>query len=294
MTYRKSFASIVRPSIPKEHQCVGDSGWGCMLRSGQMLLANSLMRHLFGNEFSLKMLEDSKENRVKYLSVLMEFMDNLKDSEAAFSIGNVVEIGLLKYKMTPKNWYGPSIIASILSQLNNTHKPFKDLKTLVFTENTVYLDQLTSPDNFKTTSLLVFVVFRLGLKSIDPSNYQEVIRLLDLPQCTGMIGGQVKGALYFVGHQDNELIFLDPHVVQNAVEKLENLWAEHLSYHYSTPLKLAVDKVDTCICYGFYLKDNEECKNFINALKEEAAKEGSFVEIHDKEPEYNDDPLIAL
>ena len=53
MTYRKSFTSIIRPAIPKEEHHKSDAGWGCMLRSGQMLLANSLARHSLGNNFSL-------------------------------------------------------------------------------------------------------------------------------------------------------------------------------------------------------------------------------------------------
>jgi cysteine protease ATG4 len=250
MTYRKSFTSIIRPTIPKEQHYTTDAGWGCMLRSGQMLLANSIIRHLFNNTFSLKEL--SKENKKKYLLVLVEFMDNLKDSGAAFSVGNVVEKGF-KYKMVPKDWYGPTIIVSILSELNNTYKPFNDFKTIVFVDGVIYKDQIISlrePINTWSSPLLVLIAFRLGISSIDPVNYEAIIRLLDIPQCTGMIGGQGRAALYFIGHQGSELIFLDPHVTQRAVDKVENLWAEHLSYHYSTPLKLSIDKIDTCICYG--------------------------------------------
>jgi len=250
MTYRKSFTSIIRPAIPKEEHYKSDAGWGCMLRSGQMLLANSLARHSLGDNFSLSNL--NKDNRIKYLSILIEFMDNLKDSNAAFSIGNIVEKGL-KYKMVPKDWYGPTIIVSILSELNNTYNPFKDFRTIVFGDGVIYKDRIISLNEAASvwsSSLLVLIAFRLGIKSVDPFNYEAIIRLLDIPQCTGMIGGQGKAALYFIGHQGSHLIFLDPHVTQVAVEKVETLWAEHLSYHYSTPLKLSIDKIDTCICYG--------------------------------------------
>lgn len=257
MTYRKGFSSMVRPSIPPAHQHTSDSGWGCMLRGGQMLLANSLICHKFGKNFSLKMLENNTENITKYLSVLIEFMDNLKGPEAAFSIGNIVEKGL-KYNMMPKGWYGPSIITSILAELNSAYKPFKDFEIVTFPEGVIYQNEILQKAESGTgsakskwiTPLLIFVAFRLGLNSIDKDSYPAVIRLLDIPQCTGMIGGQGHGALYFIGHQGSDLIFLDPHVAQTAVEKPETIWAEHLSYHYSTPLTLSIDKLDTCVSYG--------------------------------------------
>ena len=252
MTYRKGITSITRPSIPKAHQHISDSGWGCMLRSGQMLFMNTLIRHMFGPNFSLSLLERNIENTKKYLSILMEFMDNMNGSNAAFSIGNIVEEGF-KYKMVPKDWYGPSIIMSILSKLNDAYKPFKDIETIIFTEGVIYQNRILSkisPKGEWKAPLLVFIPFRLGLEAIPKENLPAIIRILDFPQCTGMIGGQGNAALYFIGHQNLDLIFLDPHVTQQAVEKPEKIWAEHLSYHYSSPFKLSVEKLDTCICYG--------------------------------------------
>jgi cysteine protease ATG4 len=42
MTYRNGFPPV------KSHSYQTDSGWGCMLRSGQMLLANCMMYHELG------------------------------------------------------------------------------------------------------------------------------------------------------------------------------------------------------------------------------------------------------
>ncbi len=71
MTYRKNFSS---PKIPVSYQCTSDTGWGCMVRSGQMLLSNCILRHMFPKEhFTLAMLETNKEARVKYLSLLWQY-----------------------------------------------------------------------------------------------------------------------------------------------------------------------------------------------------------------------------
>lgn len=74
MTYRKDFNSIINtPTIPKEHHYQSDSGWGCMIRSSQMLCSNCILRHFFNEKpFSLKLLETDKEAKIKYLSIIWQ------------------------------------------------------------------------------------------------------------------------------------------------------------------------------------------------------------------------------
>jgi hypothetical protein len=74
MTYRNNFDGIItNKNIPKEYQYRSDSGWGCMLRSSQMLCANCILRHLFGdNQFSLTLLDKDKDARIKYISLLWQ------------------------------------------------------------------------------------------------------------------------------------------------------------------------------------------------------------------------------
>jgi len=43
MTYRSNFEALC-PKETKKH-IKSDSGWGCMLRVGQMMLANTIIRH---------------------------------------------------------------------------------------------------------------------------------------------------------------------------------------------------------------------------------------------------------
>ncbi len=74
VTYRKNFTGLQKvPGIPKEHQLTSDSGWGCMIRSGQMLLSNCILRHLFrGTKFSLTLVDQDPEARILYISLLWQ------------------------------------------------------------------------------------------------------------------------------------------------------------------------------------------------------------------------------
>jgi hypothetical protein len=79
-------------------------------------------------------------------------------------------------------------------------------------------------------AVLAIVTLRLGLNEIDSDYFESVKACFDLPQCVGLLGGKPNFALYFVGTQDDSLIFLDPHFVQDAVPSEEDLPAYESTY----------------------------------------------------------------
>ncbi len=151
-------------------------------------------------------------------------MDNFAGADAAFSIGNMIELGL-KYGVKLKDWYGPSTVIQIFDTLNKQYSPFPNLHTVAFPDGVIYKDAILAqacdlhPEKTAPTTasdwkhaVIVMVGYRLGVDTIPPENYGNIFRMFDVPQCVGMVGGQGHGALYFLGYQDGELIFLDPHV----------------------------------------------------------------------------------
>lgn len=82
-----------------------DNGWGCTIRCLQMLIANCAFRHglIIDPINNLNLFNNNKRGQ----------------KESAFSIQNVVEIGLKDYGIYPGEWYGINTCSTIFEQLNN-------------------------------------------------------------------------------------------------------------------------------------------------------------------------------
>ena len=82
LTYRKGFCPLLEgqvlpPAIShrKLKHKTTDAGWGCMIRAGQMILANALIRHRFcGQILTLSALQDDTPARTTYLHVLAQYV----------------------------------------------------------------------------------------------------------------------------------------------------------------------------------------------------------------------------
>ena len=83
--------------------------------------------------------------------------------------------------------------------------------------------------------LLLFISLRLGLSDINPVYIPGLKASFTLPASLGVIGGRPNHALYFLGHVEDEVVFLDPHTTQPAtpeqVEEGEVHEEEDASYH---------------------------------------------------------------
>jgi hypothetical protein len=67
--------------------------------------------------------------------------------------------------------------------------------------------------------LLVFVCCQLGYKNIQENQYKQLIKMMSIPFCLGIIGGKPRKGLYFIGYEGDELIYLDPHLAQDEATR---------------------------------------------------------------------------
>nr|XP_040048000.1 cysteine protease ATG4D-like isoform X1 [Gasterosteus aculeatus aculeatus]XP_040048001.1 cysteine protease ATG4D-like isoform X1 [Gasterosteus aculeatus aculeatus] len=291
LTYRRGFPQLAGGSLTT------DSGWGCVLRTGQMLLAQGLIRHQvppgctrcvgyhavkddldllaicpaaaaergldakegpnkFGRHLSLDSLMDRpKEAHLR--RVVSWFADS---PTAPFGIHKLVELGKSSGKKAG-DWYGPSIVAHILRKAVAASADLPDLVVYVAQDCTVYLEDVKRlcerPLSQPWKAVIILVPVRLGGQDLNPSYVTCVKKLLSLQCCIGIIGGKPKHSLFFIGFQDDHVLYLDPHYCQPAVDVTrENFPLE--SFHCKYPRKMSFCRMDPSCTIGFYAKGQKD------------------------------------
>ncbi|KAJ1446513.1 hypothetical protein M885DRAFT_546177 [Pelagophyceae sp. CCMP2097] len=104
LTYRCGFPEMT------PYGFTDDAGWGCMLRSSQMLFAAALRRHL-----------ERRTAAGETRDLVLKWFADAPGDVAVYSIHNMVRVGL-RYDMLPGEWYGPGISAIVLRDLCEMHE----------------------------------------------------------------------------------------------------------------------------------------------------------------------------
>lgn len=74
--------------------------------------------------------------------------------------------------------------------------------------------------------LVLFIPLRLGLTEINPLYFRSLKATFALPQSLGILGGRPNHALYLIGCVGDDLVYLDPHTTQTAVNIAEDVRAQ--------------------------------------------------------------------
>ncbi|CAH0486726.1 unnamed protein product [Peronospora farinosa] len=250
-TYRRDFPQM----IPYEY--TSDAGWGCMLRSAQMLLGQALQRLLLGRDWHLPTLfetELSAKLPELYIQLLTWFSDS-PNLVCRYSIHQMVKLGM-QYDKLPGEWYGPTTAAQVLRDLVNLHQcefggpmaMYVPQEGVVYTDDVTklcvshlkekkeekkkteeekklpeFFDPLLHPPTMEdscnwSTALLILIPLRLGLDHVNERYVPALKKTFTFPQSVGIIGGKQGHSVYFVGTQQDQLHLLDPHDVHPTPE----------------------------------------------------------------------------
>ncbi|XP_016306919.1 cysteine protease ATG4A-like [Sinocyclocheilus anshuiensis] len=314
-TYRKKFSPIggTGPS--------SDAGWGCMLRCGQMILAQALVSRRLGRDWRW---DAEKHQPKEYHRILHCFLDK-KDS--CYSIHQMAQMGVGEGKSVGE-WYGPNTVAQVLKKL----ALFDDWNTLavyVSMDNTVVIEdikkqckqpgresrsragpcgrgevpasgQSCSEAQGKTLNLqsqrplawrplLLVIPLRMGLNSINPVYIQAFKECFKMPQSCGVLGGKPNLAYYFIGFIDDELIYLDPHTTQQAVDTDSGSAVDDQSYHCQrTPHRMKITSLDPSVALGFFCKSEEDFDSWCDLVQQELLKKRNLrmFELVEKHPSH--------
>ncbi|OLY77907.1 putative cysteine protease atg4 [Smittium mucronatum] len=252
-----------------------DYGWGCMLRAGQSLVAHTLQRHYF--DFRIEW--ENIEKRIRYLKILELFLDDA-DVSSIFSIYNMARAGKNQGKHAG-DWFGPNGTAKIIQSLGSDQRIPINIYTT--SDGVVNLSDFVNGDiressensdrisfvNCSMDPTLILIVTRLGIDRINPIYYNLISECLSSPLSVGIAGGKPSSALYFVGKDGDDLIYLDPHYTRPSIQR-KNLHdyteSDVESYRCSTPRKVSLSRVDPCMFIGFYVKDICDLEDFCNSI----------------------------
>ncbi|XP_059649493.1 cysteine protease ATG4-like isoform X2 [Cornus florida] len=272
LTYRKGFDAI------GDSKYTSDQNWGCMLRSSQMLVAQALLIHRLGRSWrkpSHKPLDQD------YIEILHLF----GDSEAsAFSIHNLLHAGKA-YDLAAGLWVGPYAMCRTWETLVrckrvDTELEDRSLPMAVYVVSgdedgerggapVVCIEDASrhcfefSRGQVNWSPILLLVPLVLGLDKVNPRYIPLLRKTFTFPQSLGILGGRPGASTYIVGVQDEKAIYLDPHVVQLAVDiRRDNLEADTSSYHCDEVRHIPLDSLDPSLAIGFYCGDKDDFDHF--------------------------------
>eukprot|EP00053_Salpingoeca_punica_P014551 m.132501 g.132501 ORF g.132501 m.132501 type:complete len:335 (-) comp16486_c0_seq7:3969-4973(-) len=272
-TYRNGF-----PSFPGG-LCQSDRGWGCMIRCGQMILAECFMRVLETYEACGRDAPSLKR------SVLAWFAD---EPFAPYSIHRITAQGELLGKGVGQ-WFGPNAIVQVLQALTAQHEECP-LAVHVCMDGVLCTEDIETQhaDPMRTWKpLLLLIPLRLGLKNINPDLIPAFQEVFSHPYTVGAIGGRPNSAFYFVGTDDNEVYYLDPHSLQSWVRMEGNDVFSLESYSCKEFRSMRFRDADPELCLGFLFKTREEYDRSIAGFKRQQQNGNSLFEVTDRHLAYS-------
>ncbi|XP_036388917.1 cysteine protease ATG4D isoform X2 [Megalops cyprinoides] len=326
LTYRREFPLL------EGSTWTTDCGWGCMLRSGQMLLAQGLLVHLLPPDWTwpdahqltdvemevLKPRSPSRSGGVSVPSFLpsraphsaprgrstassggegsrrvqRRRAETSRDRQAEvthrrlvswfgdhpqapFGVHQLVELGKSSGKKAG-DWYGPSIVAHILRKAVAKTSDVHNLAVYVAQDCTVYKEDVvrlcdpsllegSSEPSTGWKSVILLVPVRLGGDSLNPAYIDCVKNILRLECCIGIIGGKPKHSLFFIGFQDEQLLYLDPHYCQSVVDVTQDNFPLE-SFHCNSPRKMNISHMDPSCTIGFYAKNQKDFESLCSSV----------------------------
>lgn len=223
--------SLGRPNS-KQDGLTSDTGWGCMLRTGQSLLANTLVDVHLGRDWR-RPLPTSPTQRPaspspdssppvspvpqlgRYARLLSLFLDD-PSPLSPFSVHRFALEGKQLGKEVGE-WFGPSTAAGAIKTLVHGF-PAAGLAVCSVVDGSVYRTevQAASGGNWQTPVLLL-IGLRLGIDGVNPIYHEGVQKVFEFPQSVGIAGGRPSSSYYFVGAQAGALFYIDPHHPKPAV-----------------------------------------------------------------------------
>nr|Q4U3V5.1 RecName: Full=Probable cysteine protease ATG4; AltName: Full=Autophagy-related protein 4 [Cryphonectria parasitica]AAY51673.1 putative cysteine protease Atg4 [Cryphonectria parasitica] len=303
MTYRSEFEPISKSNDPRASAALSfamrlrtladqggfssDTGWGCMIRSGQSLLANTLVICQLGRDW--RRGKAARQER----EILARFAD---DPRAPYSLHNFVRHGAVACGKFPGEWFGPSATARCIQALANSNESSLRVYSTGDLPD-VYEDSfmaVAKPDGETFHPTLILVGTRLGIDKINQVYWEALTATLQMPQSVGIAGGRPSASHYFIGAQrsgdayepGSYLFYLDPHCTRPALpfhEDVDQYTSDDINTCHTRRLRrLHVRDMDPSMLIGFLIKDEDDWDMWKDSVKYVQGK--TIINVADHDP----------
>ncbi|KAF3210432.1 Cysteine protease atg4 [Orbilia oligospora] len=297
MTYRSAFPPIplsttsrnmtlatrIR-SLADQEGFTSDTGWGCMIRSGQCVLANAISLLKLGRDWRRGKSPQEEQH------ILSLFAD---DPRAPFSLHNFVKYGEASCGVYPGEWFGPSATARCIQALAAQHD--EGLQVYITGDGgDVYEDafrKIAISDDGVFHPTLVLVGIRLGIERVTPVYWEALKSSLMMPQSVGIAGGRPSASHYFIGVQGQSLFYLDPHNTRPLLpyRKDSDYTAEEIEFCHTRKLRrLHLREMDPSMLLAFLIRDDRDWQAWKQGVKEVHGKR--VVHVSDTTPGLGNPP----
>lgn len=271
-----------------------DIGWGCMIRTGQSLLANALQIIHRGRSYRYSMEDNSNTGDTSGRDFMSWFQDEF---QYPFSIQNFVKAGYELSNKKPGEWFSPSAAARSIQKLVLDFPQCGIGNCYISIDSgTIYLDEVdkmfAKDDNvINKTNVLILLCVRLGLSDLNEYYWNDIRGLLSLEGNTcGISGGKPSSSFYFFGYSNDMLLYLDPHSPKMHTKDP----AQFLQSAHSTDYKtLSFSQVDPSMMLGFLIQGKQDWKCFQQKINAMNSNKGSRIIQFTNHPEYGVRDTVA-
>lgn len=289
LTYR---SGISVPLKVGDREIDSDAGWGCMLRVMQMTLAQCFADFLLGRQWRYEADRDLAAGS-SYLEIVSCFLDTPR---AVFSLHRLVDAGQRLFGKEPSTWFGPTSAAQALECLfkeargdDGAPRFLPRFACVVFKDGPIFKADVLKRFEEGAQAVIFLVCRRLGLQTFNEGEYREGIeRCFRLPEFMGLASGNdTSSAHFFVGTHSDQLLFLDPHTTQPALESIEAVCdqSRDAGLRPTRPLPMHWSRLNPSVCFGFMVRSPEAFLALCAVLSE--GRCGDVFEVLEKEPTYD-------
>lgn len=230
-----------------------DIGWGCMIRTGQSLLANTIQRIQLTRSFRI-----TDELNDKYVVSLFKDTPN-----APYSLHNFVQTGVNLSNMKPGQWFGPSATSRSIQNLIQEYPQCGIDNCIVSVSSGDIPKEEIDEIYFRemTSKTLILLGIKLGIDSVNELYWKDILTFFDQNFTVGIAGGRPSSSLYFFGYEqeDNDkykeshLLYFDPHTSQPSLDDDDYKTCHSMNYG-----KLQLKDMDPSMLVGIFLENLDD------------------------------------